>query len=411
MSNSIKHDDKMVLNYGAKLLSWVSGLTSLSMGIIMVHSFSLLKTLNHDISWLATLRVSGEVGGYFARILAGFITEKSRKNLRILLLVGYTAPLIFKIMFFLAIVDWFPIPVRCILFGSANILDKIFNVWRDIPRDVAVVELTPPNNLKQTVAFRKFMANFGTAIGGLTIITLNFLKPNFGFLVKYELWIVFTIAFIPSILSSLLLYYNSYIYDEVVIKNDYNKNHSQYNIFDKFTVFIVIIITIIILFLGKVNEMYIFNTIKNLNYNTEFLYVLFYLLSPISLLITYKNKNIKSFSLLFGSIILVIASVLLVICYTNLTTIVLVCLSYSVYTSTLDTVLFSSVVNRFKHAKYNAMLLAIINISMGIGSLCSMSLIQCAQSVYNNQISLLFSLIPVFLGLILLISNKKNLFK
>ncbi len=406
-------DLKYKMHYGAKLLSWVSGLTSLSMGIIIVYSVSILPQLNQNMYWFATLRVIGEVCGYFARILAGFITENSRKNLRILILIGYTGPIIFKIMFFLAMIDYYPIPTRCILFGLANILDKVFNVWRDIPRDVAIVELTNPDHLTKTVTFRKFMANSGTALGSLIVIALKYIKSFgiFEFITRYELLLIFTFAFIPSLLSTLLLYYNGHIYDEVIIKNNEKKINSKYSFFDKWWIFTLSVVVVLLLFAGKVNEMHIFSKIKHLQYNTELLYVIFYIFSPLSLLLSYRHKNISNFTLLMIPIILLLIGVFSLITWTNSFTIILCCLSYSIYTNTLDTVLFSSIVNGFKHAKYMAILLAMINVFMGLGSLLSMKLIDLSNTIYNNQMSLLISLVPVCIGGLLIIITKSYLFK
>jgi hypothetical protein len=408
-----KQDLKYKLHYGAKLLSWVSGLTSLSMGIIIVYSLSILPELNQNMYWFATLRVIGEVCGYFARILAGFITENSRKNLKLLILVGYAGPLVFKIMFFLSMINYFSIPTRCILFGSANILDKIFNVWRDIPRDVAIVEFTHPDNLRKTVTFRKFMANSGTALGGFIVIVLKYMKSFsiFNFIYNYELLIIFTFAFIPSLLSSFLLYYNGGVFDELVIKNNENKLNSKYNFFHKWWIFILAILIVIMLFSGKVNEMHIFSKVNNI-YNTELLYLIYYILSPISLLVSYKNnKNTSNVTLLIAPIIFLLISVGALIKWENSVTIVVSCVAYATYTSTLDTVLFSSIINGFKDAKYIAILLAIINIFMGLGSLLSIKIINFANTLYNNQISLLVSMIPVILGGLLIIATKSYLFK
>lgn len=403
MSSNGSENNSNQLPYGVKLLSTVSTLTSFSMGIIITYSISSLSLFNQDIAWLATLRVYGEICGYFARILAGFITDRSRENLYGLLLVGYSAPIIFKIMLLISMTDILPINTRCILFGLANVLDKIFNVWRDIPRDVAVVELTPPHQLRKNIAFRKLMGNIGTATGGLLAIGFNYLANIAPSFVPYKIPLLYLLAFMPSLLSSYLLYKNRSIYADIIIRNKEIQSNSKYDIYDNFWKFSLVVGTVIILFSGRVNEMYIFNLVRSKNYNVELLYVIFYFLAPLSLGITYYNSKIGSLDLLLSSVITVGATVIIFKAYLNGITTLLVCLGYSFYNSMLDTVLFSTVIRRFNQAKYNAILLAIINISMGVGTIISMKLIDFSRSINTGPLSLFYSLLPIAIGISLLL--------
>jgi hypothetical protein len=385
------------LNSTTIFISIVSFLNSFSMGIVITSAISFTEVLNVKIFFLVHMRTIGEMSGYFGKVIAGIVSDYV-KDRRTFLIIGYGAVLLFKPLFIASTFDCFDLTVRCFMFSVANVLDKFFNAWRDVPRDALIADYTDKEFLSKNLSFRKFMANTGTGLGALLSLLLVYFK------ISYKQ--IFIMATIPSLIGFIILYFKVFDRKQTIEEKVNNTPNANLKIL------ILFFIATLFLFVGRLNEMFIINHASLHGYTANisgYLYTIFYAVSPLIFYFISKFNVYNLFNCIRWTILLVTISNILILKNLSYFSIFLTCICHTIHNCILDSLLIANILRMFPNTRWKALLIGLLNTVMGIG--CMITLIWTKEISYffNPDYIFPFSFIPSFIGLSIVYFISRNL--
>lgn len=373
-------------------LSIVSFLMNFSTAIMISSSFGLF--VNSANTYLIFARSIGDGFGSLSKIFVGFLSDilGSRKNF---LLVGYGSLLLIKPLFLLSTCQSISIEIRLILFTVANVLDKSFNVMRDIIRDAIMRDYLSVEEIRQNSIFRKISSYLGTCLGAIfAYIYLQKISVNLFTLFFIALSISFVGLFILflSITDSTNLTKRSFSEGTKAMlqKGDLmaflNRNY------------IFFIIGIGLIYIGRINEFTLYNHLgKILNFtNKHLLFILYYSSSFISSVFIYfiRLGFLSGISLIlalyFGANILIFKfSMDLFVLFGAIVT-------YGICNGIFDSLSIITILERFTEKKnYIGSVLSVFNISTSLGNFINAAWFKICYQYFSWNYLFIISLFPL----------------
>jgi hypothetical protein len=141
-------------------------LTSFSGGVILAIILGVDKqnVFNINMGNAITIRALAEGIGYAGKCLSGYLSDIIGDP-RIFVLFGYGLVIILKFILLVFNFGFGSAILRYYVFLFCNILDRILNTWRDVPRDLMLQRQIDQENLAANLLFRKSGSIAGSISG------------------------------------------------------------------------------------------------------------------------------------------------------------------------------------------------------------------------------------------------------
>jgi hypothetical protein len=225
-------------------------LTSFSGGIIpaIIMGVDNSNTFHVNMQNAVMIRALAEGIGYAGKCLSGYLSDLI-SNPRLFVLFGYGLVIVLKFVLWVFNFGLGSNTLRYYVFLSCNIMDRILNTWRDVPRDLMLQKNVDRQHLGANLLFRKS----GSILGSISGLLFFCYAP-----------ISLTIKFVVSILTALAGFLIIATFTEHQIITQKQRNKQKDGLFSKFFKILsqrkwifVLLIAGLFLFLGKVDDMLI----------------------------------------------------------------------------------------------------------------------------------------------------------
>lgn len=379
-------------------LSLVSFLMNMSTSIISATATTFVKNfLKNDVGFLVTVRCLAEGFSYFIKVIIGIFSDVSKKR-KLFLMIGYGGVLVIKPLFILVTLNIFSSNFNTMLYGVAQILDRLFNAVRDTPRDSLIADATEVNLRSQSFGLRRFFASIGSQVGGLVALIIMFLT------VKYS--ILYTIAAIPAFYSVYILY--SRVKEPVPTAEESKESWFSITTLlqekDKLLKYIFFMFIIFILSFGKFNEICLFQVASDLGYSPFFLiglYMFFYTTVALSSYLLSLTKRHDNISWILFSIFSLLITNFFMGYYKHIVILLIAIFFSGIYVGITESVICGTIATIFPSKNMRATLFGIMNTVLGISICCSGFVISRLTSYIPLQKIYLYGVIPPLLALLL----------
>ena len=183
LNNKENNNNKFFERFPASIiaLSLVSFLMNLSTSIVSSTATNFVgEILKCDVSFIVRIRSFAEGFSYFLKAFIGVFSDVSKKR-KLFLIIGYGGVLIIKPLFILVTLGLFAPMVNSIIYGVAQIFDRLLNAIRDTPRDGLIADASPIHLRAQSFGLRRFFASFGSLLGGVLTLITTYIFINYSF--------------------------------------------------------------------------------------------------------------------------------------------------------------------------------------------------------------------------------------
>lgn len=382
-------------------LSIVSFLMNMSTSIVSSTATNFTKDiLKNNLSFLVIIKSLSDGFSYFIKVFIGVCSDMSKKR-KIFLNIGYGGIIFIKPLFFISTLKIFSLNTNIFIYAISQIIDRLLNAIRDIPRDSLIADATSKEIRSQSFGLRKFFASLGSQFGGC----ISFICAYF-FLNKNLYQILYIIAIIPAIFSIFILLK----YVKEPISENINNKENWFSIkkilkekinLKKYFFFLFIIF---ILSLGKFNEVCIFSMVSDLGYSNLiiiFLFMFFYTISALSSYLLSLSKKENNISFFFISIFSLIITNLLMSNYSNLFSFLLANFFFGIYGGITESIIFGNISLIFPEKNMRATLFGITNLCIGLSICLSGIIISYLRTFITMKNIYLYGSFPPILALIL----------
>jgi Na+/melibiose symporter-like transporter len=389
------------------VISIVGFLISVSSSIVISSAVDFSHSLgNQYIHSFIIIRIISEGIGYISKFFSGFFSDLFH-NRKLFLSIGYGAPIIAKIMFIISTLGSLDNAHRAMFFNIGNMSDKIFNCFRDAPRDALIADYTDADTLKNNLVFRKILSVAGTITGSL--ITIFFRKK-----VSYSY--LYAIALCFAISGAIILYL--YIEDKdkdikTEPKNQFLEIKKSFiSIFqnkEQKRFLILFIICICFMFLGKINETYLWARIKNMDnsISNAVCFLSFYIASIFGSFFLGFFKRICSLNFLILAAILNIIFNIFLFFHMSVFSLFLCNINYGFTYVILETNITVILLSNFSDKNIYASLISLTNLIIGFILAFSSILMNFINKNHNiGSSSFLYSTVLISISLFFLIYFK-----
>jgi len=341
------------------------------------------------------------------KVLVGIFSDYFR-NRKTFLLYGYGLVNVVKLMFLISTLSTISKEWKIILYSSANILDRILNAARDIPRDAIISDYTPFEHLRTNIAFRRFCGYLGTMLGCISALIYTYFSHNF--------FLIFSAVYLLSFLPIPIIWFK--IKESSSVKTEkFLGEGSLKNLLSEKKILYVVFFAIFLMFIMKVNEVFIWKTAivekishieilgRYIELKSPLYFTFFYGACIFSTLFLTKIFNHFN-SLIFGFFCLICAHIINIFPLTLLSVFVSVFL-YAVSGSLMETNLMPVILEITKTAKWKATVVGICGVVIGFSVATSSEIFSILKNTCNLSDLSRYAIFPMSLSLISLFSIKR----
>lgn len=367
------------------------------------------NAVTSSATFLVSLRSLAEGSSYFIKVFIGVFSDITKKR-KLFLTIGYGSMLFIKPIFILVALGVLPVGWNAVFYSIAQITDRLLNAVRDTPRDSIIADVTDVHCRSQAFGVRRFFAALGSQCGGLIALALGLLLNQIfakNYHTKYT--ILYIIAALPA-------FYCIYILKTKVREPEKTLDEEKENWFSLSSLFkekdnlfnyIVLMVITFILSFGKFNEICIFQMAQLLGYGESFVigcYMYFYGIVALSSYLLSLNKRKDSTMIMLYSIgSLLLNNVLLGYYGSSVISLLLGLSCLGVYVGITESVISGTVATIFPKKNMRATLFGIMNVVLGISTICSGGVITYLSSKMPLYQIYRYGIVPPILAFVLFV--------